>query len=106
MLKFTKGLFVVMGLAAAVTAVTFMFQVFSRVDHLVATAQAGAGTAVSDPRTQIWVAVAAAALTGLCLGIGVALPRRTARSIRNETRAQIAAAVPAATPASDVSAEE
>ena len=105
MLKFTKGLFLVMGLAAAVTAVTFMSGLFSQVDELIATSQSGGVAVAGGPKRQIWIAMAAAALTGLFIGMGLALPRRTARSIRNETRARLAMSAPVAAPASDIDEE-
>ena len=101
MLKFTKGLFIVVGLAAAVIAVTFLVPLSSQVDQLVATARSSGGAPVSDPLPQIRIALIAAALTGLFIGAGMALPRRTTRSIRNETRAQIAASTPTSPPAPD-----
>lgn len=75
MLKFTKALFFVLGVAAAVVAAVFLIQLFQQPDLTVGAAQ---------PTLQIWIVAAAAVLTGLFLGIALALPRRSARSIRNE----------------------
>lgn len=105
MLKFTKGLFAVVGLAAAVTAATFIVRLLSQVDELVAAAQGSSVALAGGPRRQIWIAMGASAVAGLFLGMGLALPRRTARRIRNETRARMATHTPAAASGSDVGEE-
>ena len=84
MLKFAKGLFFVLGVAAAVVAAIFIVKLFWQLNQLVGMAQANRSATVTAPRVQIWISIGAAALTGLFLGIALALPRRSARSIRNE----------------------
>ena len=106
MLKFTKGLFFVLGVAAAVVAVTFIIKLFWALNALVSMAQANRSAVVTAPKLQIWVSLGAAALTGLFVGVALALPRRTARSIRNEMARNQVTTEPARPPATAQDAGE
>lgn len=78
MLKFTKALCFVLAVAAAVVAGVFIVKLFWQLGQ-------------TAPRLRIWISLTSAALTGLFLGLALALPRRSARSIRNEmTRNRVA----------------
>lgn len=91
MLKFTKALFLVLAIAAAVVGVVFIVKLFWQLNQLVGMAQANRSAVVTAPKIQIWISLGAAALTGLFVGIALALPRHSARSIRNEmTRNRVA----------------
>lgn len=86
MLKFTKALFFILGLAALGATIFFMVRLFWRWNTVMGFAQANRSQAVSDPKIYMWLTTGSALVTGLLVGIAIAMPRRTARSIRNEAR--------------------
>lgn len=86
MLKFTKAFFGLLGVVALGGGIYFMVKLFWRWNQVVSIASANRSAPVSDPKIFIWLTIAAALVTGLMFGIAIAMPRRSARSIRNEAR--------------------
>lgn len=89
MLKFTKAVFAVLGLAVLAVAIYFLVKLMWRWNTVMGYAQANHAT-VENPRAFMFITACAALVAGLLLGIGIAMPRRTAHSIRKSTREELA----------------
>lgn len=86
MLKFTRSFMGLLGIVLFAVAVTCMVFMFYRYNSVWSMATANHGTPIRNPRLFMWLTPAAALVSGLLLGMAIAMPRRSARSIRNETR--------------------
>lgn len=86
MLRFTRTFLGLLGIVLLAVFVTCMVIMFYRYNSVWSMATANHGTPIRNPRLFMWLAPAAGLLSGLLLGMAIAMPRRSARSIRNETR--------------------
>ncbi len=84
-MKVFKWLAVVVGVAGLGTAGWFLFRSWLHMRSLVDAANAGrSNNLMSNPIQQVSLAFGLGILGGLLIGIGVALPNRTERSVRKQ----------------------
>lgn len=82
-MKFLKWLFLLLGLAGLITGGVLLANVWIDLGRLWAAVR-GYNTGVGDPTKKIMMTVGLGTLGGLLLGIGLGLPGRTSRSVRNQ----------------------
>lgn len=86
-MKFLKGLCVLLGLAGALGGAAYMlfYIQFNRMNSLVNVANSNkSGNLMANPMPLIWIAAAALLAGGLFLGLGIAMPKKTAKGYRHE----------------------
>ncbi|HIW30585.1 MAG TPA: hypothetical protein H9987_11350 [Candidatus Luteococcus avicola] len=88
-MKFLKWLFVLLGVAALVAAAVLLVRVAWDMNSLLSAVRDY--NKHVDPRRNIYITSALAALGGLLLGWGIGLPARTGRRIRHQYREDLEA---------------
>lgn len=105
--KVLKWILLAVGLIAAVVAIYFVVRISWDMQTVMGYANANKSTEVPAPMPLIYAGIGVAALAGLLLGLGLGIPRRSARFIRKEAL-EGARPAPAAAPArfADVPSDE
>jgi len=89
-MKILKWLLVLLGVAGGVGAGVYAFRGWLELRNLVAVAESMRSAPQINPQQELALAIGLAALGGLLLGLGLAMPRRTAAGIRKETLESVA----------------
>ncbi|HZK06308.1 MAG TPA: hypothetical protein VFC82_10780 [Actinomycetaceae bacterium] len=83
-MKLLKWAIVILGVLAAIACLVLLVNLAFDMRQVMGYANANKSTEVENPMPLFYWSVGAAALAGLLLGIGFAMPRRTAKAIKKE----------------------
>ena len=91
-MKILKWLLVVLGLAGVIAAAYYTYRGWLDLRNLVAIAESLRSIPQVNPQSPLMAGIGLALLGGLLLGAGLAMPRKSAGRIRNETLQSVATA--------------
>ncbi|MGL4831708.1 MAG: hypothetical protein ACRCWS_03880 [Propionibacteriaceae bacterium] len=86
-MKFLKGTFAILGLVGLLGGAGYLlfYIQLNRMNSLVQVANANkSGNLIANPMPLIWIGAAIVAVAGLLLGLGIAMPKKTASGYRHE----------------------
>ncbi len=87
MLKFSKDVLLILGLAVLAASIYFLIRLFWRMNTIIGMANANRSQPVQAPKLDLWVTSGCSLLAGLLIGAGLALPSRSAKALRAEALA-------------------
>lgn len=86
MMKFWKTLLLVLGIIATIAFIAVMVYVVIEVNQLHAVAIANRSAGFDNPRNMMLIGAGLGMLSGLLLGLGIAMPRRGFKARYNDVR--------------------